>query len=87
MIKNMSLLLLFLVRNEVKNMIFGVLGSVILSVCMCIMYFGMSSEVREIKKKMDEIESKNEDFRGLSGEKLVADEVKSDKIGVYGGKK
>lgn len=68
-------------------MIFGVLGSVILSVCMCVMYFGMSSEMREIKKKMEEIESKNEDFGGLSGEKLVADDVKSGKNGVYGGEK
>lgn len=51
-------------------MIFGVLGSVILSVCMCVMYFGMSSEVREIKKKMDEIDTRNRDFGELSDKKF-----------------
>ena len=60
-------------------MIFGVLGSVILSVCMCIMYFGMSSEMREIKKKMDEIETRNKDFEELSDKNLIAEKVKSGK--------
>lgn len=68
-------------------MIFGVLGSVILSVCMCVMYFGMSSEMREIKKKMDEIDTRNRDFGELSDKNLIAEKVKSGKIGVYGGKK
>lgn len=60
-------------------MIFGVLGSVILSVCMCIMYFGMSSEIREIKKKMDEIETRNKDFGELSDKNLISEKVKSGK--------
>lgn len=51
-------------------MIFGVLGSVILSVCMCVMCFGMSSEMREINKKMDEIEARNKDFGELSDKKF-----------------
>lgn len=68
-------------------MIFGVLGSVILSVCMCIMYFGMSSEMQEIKKKMDEIETRNKDFGELSDKNLVAEKVKSGKFGLHDGKK
>lgn len=68
-------------------MIFGVLGSVILSVCMCIMYFGMSSEMQEIKKKMNEIETRNKDFGELSDKNLVAEKVKSGKFGLYDGKK
>lgn len=68
-------------------MIFGVLGSVFLSICMCVMYFGMSSEMREMKKKMEENEAKNKDFGALSGENLVAEKINPDKIGVYGGEK
>lgn len=68
-------------------MIFGVLGSVILSVCMCIMYFGMLSEMQEIKKKMDEIETRNKDFGELSDKNLIAENVKSGKFGLYDDKK
>lgn len=67
-------------------MIFGVLGSVILSVCMCIMYFGMLSEMQEIKKKMDEIETRNKDFGELSDKNLIAENVKSGKFGLHDGK-
>ena len=47
----------------------------------------MSSEMQEIKKKMDEIETRNKDFGELSDKNLVAEKVKSGKFGLYDGKK